>query len=131
MLGRVGQCFGDNVVGADLNLIGQPFLDAQVELNRNRRAAGHRPQRLTQTALGQNRRMDAARQIAQFLQARSRACSTAWPSRIRSSPVLRRHLRLRHTKLQRQRHQPLLSAVMQVSLDLAAGLIGGGNDPRA
>ena len=45
VLGRVGQCFGDDVVGADLNLIGQPFVDAQLELNRNWRAAGHLAQR--------------------------------------------------------------------------------------
>src|SRR4029078_13584507 len=45
VLGRVGQCFGDDVVAADLNLIGQPFVDAQLELNRNWREARNLVQR--------------------------------------------------------------------------------------
>jgi hypothetical protein len=44
---------------------------------------------------------------------------------------LRRHLRLRHTELQHQRHKPLLSAVMQVTLDLATGLIARRDKPCA
>ena len=43
----------------------------------------------------------------------------------------RRRLRLRDTKLQRPASKPLLGAVMQVALDLAAGLIAGRDEPRA
>ena len=130
MLGRVGQCLGDDVVGADLDLLGQPFLDAQVELNRDRRAAGHRPQRRPEAALGQDRRVNAARQIAQLL----KCAACLLDGAVQSHPKLarvRRHLRLCHPKLQRQRHKPLLGTVVQVTFDLAAGLVGGGHDPCA
>ena len=74
--------------------------------------------------------MNAARQIAQLLK---RAASLL-DGAVQSHPQLarlRRHLRLRHPKLQRQRHQPLLGTVVQVAFDAPAGLIGGCHDPRA
>jgi hypothetical protein len=42
-----------------------------------------------------------------------------------------RHRRLRRAQLQRQRDQPLLGAVVQVALDAAPGLVGGGDDAGA
>jgi hypothetical protein len=39
--------------------------------------------------------------------------------------------RLCCAQVQRQRDQPLLGAVVQVSPDTSAGLVGGGDDPRA
>jgi hypothetical protein len=44
---------------------------------------------------------------------------------------LGRRDRLRRAQLQHQKYQPLLGAVVQVSLDAPARLIGGGDDPRA
>ncbi len=42
VLGRVGQRLGDDVVRADLDLAGQPPVGAQVEMDRDRRAASER-----------------------------------------------------------------------------------------
>ena len=130
MLGRVGQRLGDDVVGADLHPIGQPFLEAQVELNRDRRAAGNCPQRRAETALGQQCRMNAPGQITQLFQ-RPAGLLDGMVESHPKLPRIRRHLGLRHAKLQRKRDKPLLGAVVQVALDVAAGLIGGGDHPRA
>jgi hypothetical protein len=43
---------------------------------------------------------------------------------------VRRYRRLRRAQPQGERDQPLLGAVVQVALDTAAGVIGGGHDPR-
>ena len=87
MLGRVGQRLGDDVVGADLHPIGQPFLEAQVELNRDRRAAGNCPQRRAETALGQQSPDECPGTDHAALPAPRWPASTAWSSRIRSSPA--------------------------------------------
>ena len=74
--------------------------------------------------------MNAARQIAQLL----KCAACLLDGAVESHPKLtrlRRHLRLCDPKLQRQRDQPLLGAVVQIAFDLAAGLIGGGNDTCA
>jgi hypothetical protein len=42
-----------------------------------------------------------------------------------------RHRRAGHAKLQHERDQPLLSAIVQVPLDPPTRLVGGGDDPRA
>ena len=68
VLGGVGQRLGDDVVGGDLDLLGQPLLDAHVELDRDRRAAGERLERRAQPALGEDRRVDAAGDLAQLVQ---------------------------------------------------------------
>ena len=43
---------------------------------------------------------------------------------------LGRHRGLSSAKVQHQRHQPLLDAVVQIAFDPAAGLVAGGDDPR-
>ena len=130
MLGRVGQCLGDDVVSADLDPIGQPFLEAQVELNRDRRAAGQRAQRRAETALGQQCRMNAPGQITQLFK-RPAGLRHGMVKPHPKFPRIRRHLGLRHAKLQRKRDKPLLGAIMEVTFDLAAGLVGGGDHARA
>ena len=74
--------------------------------------------------------MNAARQITQLFQ-RPAGLLDGMVESHPKLPRIRRHLGLRHTKLQRKRDKPLLGAVVQVAFDLAAGLIGGGDDPRA
>ena len=56
----------------------------------------------------------------------------ATPSSSASSSLeLGRDGRLRRAQLQRERDEPLLGAVVQVALDAAPRLVGGGDDARA
>jgi hypothetical protein len=48
VLDRVGQRLGHDVVGADLDLVGQPLVGADLHVDGDRRAAGERPQRRRQ-----------------------------------------------------------------------------------
>ena len=69
--------------------------------------------------------------------ASSRSSSSAPVASLDQRVQLRRQLaglgwyrRLRRAQPQRQRDQPLLGAVVQVAFDPAAGVVGGGHDPR-
>jgi len=127
MLGHVRQRFGHDVVGGHLDPLGQPPLGSKLQLDRDRATAGQGPQGRPQAALGQDRRVDAAGELAQLLQR---------PIHAGGDPVqLGRQLlqpgrdrRLGGAELQGQRDQPLLGPVVQVALDAAAGLVGGGDD---
>ena len=74
--------------------------------------------------------MYAARKIAQRIEcAGCLACGA-----VELHPQLTglgRHLFVDHAKLHHQRHELLLRAIVQVAFDPAAGLVGGGDDPRA
>ena len=45
VLGGVGQCLGDRVVGGELDRLGQPILHLDIQADRDRGAAGQRLQR--------------------------------------------------------------------------------------
>ena len=60
MFGRVGEGFGDDVVGGHFDRAGQPSMNTNVELNRDRRAAGQRLERGAQSSPGQDRGMNPA-----------------------------------------------------------------------
>jgi hypothetical protein len=66
VLGGVGQRLGDGVVGGDLDRLGQPPGRLDVKADGNCGAAGQRPQRRAQPALGQDRRVEAAGDLAQL-----------------------------------------------------------------
>jgi hypothetical protein len=68
VLGGVRQRLGDDVVRADLDRLRQPLLHTDLEVDRDRRPAGERLQRRGQTTLGQDRRVDAAGDLAQVVQ---------------------------------------------------------------
>ena len=78
VLGHVGQRLGDDVVGGDLDRLGQPPVGPHVELDRDGGAAGQRLERRTQAAFGEDRRVDAAGELAQLVQ---RARSPRRPGR--------------------------------------------------
>ncbi|HYZ53482.1 MAG TPA: hypothetical protein VE733_08280 [Streptosporangiaceae bacterium] len=129
VLGRVGQRLGDRVVGGELDRLGQPILHLDVQADRDRGAAGQRLQRRAQPALGQDRWMETAGDLAQLLQRAGHLGDRA--------VQLPRQLtgpggcgRLRLAQLQGQGDQALLGAVVQITLDAAPGGIGGGHDPR-
>ncbi|GAA3040486.1 hypothetical protein GCM10010464_00020 [Pseudonocardia yunnanensis] len=72
VLGRVGQRLGDQVVGGDLDLLGQPAIEADVEFDRDGAAAGEGLERGGQAAAGEDRRVDAAGELAQLVQSGGR-----------------------------------------------------------
>src|SRR4051812_23240032 len=59
VLRRVGQRFGNGVVGGDLDLVGEPVLEGYVELDANHGATSECFERRRQTARGEFRWMDA------------------------------------------------------------------------
>ena len=86
MPGRVGQRLSDDVVGADLDLVGQPLVGAYLQLDRDRRAAGERPEGAAEPALGQDRGVDAARDLAQLVQRAGRSRGGAVEFRTTPAP---------------------------------------------
>src|ERR1700733_985996 len=67
VLGHVGQRLGDRVVSGEFDRLGQPPRPLNVEAHGNGGAAGQRPERRAQPALGEDRRVDAASDLAQLL----------------------------------------------------------------
>ena len=119
----------DDVVGGDLDLLGQSPLDRDGQLDGDGAAAGECVQRRSQPALGQQHRVDAAGQLAQLVQRAGRLADQRVQLR-RQLVGLGRHRRLRRAQAQGEGDQPLLGAVVQVALDAAPGVVGGGDDPR-
>ena len=68
MFGGVSQCLGHRVVRGELDLLGQPAFDCDLEYDRERRSAGQRLECRTLSAVGQYLRMDAAGDLEQILQ---------------------------------------------------------------
>jgi hypothetical protein len=88
-----------------------------------------RPQRRREAALGQDRRVQPARDLAQLLDHAGQAGRRARELLAQLEQVRRRG-RLGGPELQPERHEPLLRAVVQVALDAVALGIGGSRDPR-
>src|SRR5437868_4268648 len=129
MFRRVGQGLRGNEVRRGLDRLGEPVLRRHVELDGNRRAPRERPQSRAETALGQDRRMDTARQLLQLVE---RGRELAFDAR----QLCDEYLPVRSyfpdsRQLEKERHQPLLRAVMEVSLDPEASLVRRLDDPPA
>jgi hypothetical protein len=60
MLRCVGKGLGEDVVGADLDVLVESPLNCQVEAYRDGRSPRERLQRGSETSLGEDRRVDAA-----------------------------------------------------------------------
>ena len=133
VLGRVGQRLGHQVVGGHLDRLGQPPVDADGQLDRDGGAAGQGLERRAQPALGEDRRVDAAGQLAQLVQRAGQPGGQVAQlgGQLASLGRHRRlHRGLRGARLQGQGDQALLGAVVQIPLEASAGLVGGGHDPR-
>jgi hypothetical protein len=68
VLGGVGECLGDGVVGGGLDRFGQPPVDLDVELDRDGGSAGQCFECGGQAAVGQDGRVQAAGNLAQVFQ---------------------------------------------------------------
>ncbi len=113
MLPDVGQALGDDVVGRDLDLLGQPAVQVDAEPDRRRRLRGNRLERDLETVSAEDRRVQAARHGAKLVERDGNLA----PRSIEASCRLRvgRQLLLEQAQLQRQRDQPLLRAVVQIA----------------
>ena len=81
-----------------------------------------------EAALGEHGRVDAPRELLQFLRGRSGGIDGAVELRAELAE-LGGHRCLRGAQLQAERDQPLLGAVVHVALDPPTRLIRGGHDP--
>ena len=64
MPGRVGQRLSHDVIGADLDRLRQPLFGMDLQVDGDRAAAGECPEREAEAALGQDRGVNAARELA-------------------------------------------------------------------
>jgi hypothetical protein len=129
MFDRVGQGFGHDVVAGEFDRVGQPSLQAQVEADGDGGAVGQHLEGLVEPAPGEAGRVDAAGELTELVQ------RTAEPDGHsvqlgRQVAVVGWYGGLDGPQLERQRDQLLLSAIVQVTLDAAAGGVAGGHDPR-
>ena len=130
VLRDVGQRLGDREVRGGLDGRREAAGRHLAQLHGDRGPAGEALDRRGQAALGQHRRVDPPRQLAQLAR---RGCQLV------REPVQERcdrrgvglHPRAHHAHVERQGDEPLLRAVVQVALDLAARGVRRGHDPHA
>ena len=121
---------GDDEVRRGLDRRRQPLVRHGGDLDRQRHPLRQRLQRRPEPAIGEHRRMDPARELAQLadrLVEVLRRAVEQLPGRLRIVV----HARARQPQAQRERDEPLLRAVVQVALDLAPRRVGALDDPRA
>ena len=126
VLGCVCQRLGDHVVGGHLDRFGQSAVDPDVYLHRDGGAPRQRAQCGTQPRLGQDRRVYPLRDLPQVI---DHAHELSGYARDVTAEPLAHGGRRRHAQPERDRDEALLRAVMQVTLDPTARLIGCGNEP--
>jgi hypothetical protein len=128
VLGGIGEGLGDDVVRGDFNVLREPRFSPHIELDGNGAPARERLQRRAEASLGQDRRMDAARHFPQIVLDAGESLGDAGQIVVELAASGRgRHLH--GSKREGERHEPLLGTVVQVTLDLSAGLVGSRDDP--
>jgi hypothetical protein len=129
VLGRVGQGLGDHEVGGRLDRPGQPP-GGHLDPDRNRRAGGQGGDGRVQAPVGEHGRVDAAGQVAQLGQGPlGLLVGLADQGGGRGRVGLQ--LGPGHAQVHGQGDQPLLGAVVQVTLDAAALGLGPLHGPVA
>ena len=96
-----------------------------------RRALGERLERGAQAAVGEHRRVDAARELAQLLQRERELLRRVRRGSRRRAPGSERELALREAERERERDEPLLRAVVQVPLEPPPLGVGRLDEPHA
>ena len=119
VLGHVGQRLRDHVVGGGLDGVRQPLHGQRNELGGDRRARRQVVERAGEPLVAEDRRVDAARQLAQLLERAVELNAHVGEQALRGLWVAL-DARLDAAEVERERHQPLLGAVVQVALEAAA-----------
>src|SRR5829696_50546 len=126
VLSGIRNCFdGDEIRG---RLHRRRVLPAavEVELDRHRRAAGHGRKRGLQAPIGEDAGMDPASEFAEFL---ARGIELGPRDReLAGRRGVRLKTRLETSEVQRERDEPLLSAVVEITLDASPRGVGGLDD---
>ena len=130
MLGDVRDRLGDDVVDGRLDLLGEPLLGQLDELDGERRARQDRLQRRAEAAVGEDRGVDAARQLAQLVE-RARELGLRLDEQAEDVVGAALERALGEPQLQRERDEALLGAVVEVALQPAALGVAGLDDARA
>src|SRR5207245_7883758 len=119
----------DDVVGRCLDGRGQARL-AALDLDRQRHSRGECIQGGVEAAVREDRRMDAACELAQLLE-RLRELLARRVEQLLGDLGVLLQLGLGKPKRQRQRDEPLLGAVVQIPLEAPPLLVTGRDDARA
>ena len=128
VLRHVRERLRDHEVGRGLDGGGQATGALTDDVDRDGRARGQRAYRRLEPALGQHHGMDAARQIAQLLEALPELVDRAVEERRRVGTV--GHAHACEPEVQRQRDEPRLRAVVEVALDAPPFAVGRLDQPR-
>ena len=129
VLDDVGEALGDDEVGGGLHRWRQPPLELEVALDLDRRALDEHVDRRHEAVVGQHGRVDAARELAQLRERGSELVGQLLNGVGQLGLVLEPGTQ--QPEVERERDELLLGAVVQVALDLAAGVVGGLDDPAA
>ena len=130
VLGHVRQRLGDDEVGGGLDRRRQPLVRNVPDLDRQRRASRECPERRPEPLLGQHRRVDPLRQLAQLLE-RGSQLGIRLGQQLAGAVRLRAELISDELQREAEAEQPLLGAVVQIALEPAPLLVAGRDDPRA
>ena len=130
VLGDVRERLGHDVVRGRLDLGRHALLRQRVDRDRYRRAAGDGLERRREPAVGEDGRVDAAGQLAQLLQRRRELLAGRLQKRVRRVGV-GVEPRPSEAQRKRERDEPLLGAVVEVSLEPAPLGVARLDDARA
>ena len=125
VLGDVGQRLGDHEVGRALDRSREPLVALARRASRAAARASERLERGLEPAVGEHRRVDAARQLAQLLEAGVELLLRL-VEQLRELAV---RALARRAQQQGERHEPRLGAVVQVALEPPALGVAGLHDP--
>ena len=129
VLGDVGERLGDQVVGGDLDGGGRTALQRDGDVHGQRRAGRDRAQRGAEPTVGEHGGVDAVGQVAQLAQRGAELLPRGGHEPLLLGPG--REPSAERAELQRERHEPLLGAVVEVALEPAALAVPRLDDPRA
>src|SRR6478735_8362605 len=127
VLDRVRDALGDDEVRARLDGLREALVRRADDPDRQRRAVGERPKRRRQPALGEDRRVQPAGELAQLLHRQGELVPRAGDELLRSVGAAV-ELGLQHAQLDRKRDEALLRAVVEVALETAALVQSGLED---
>ena len=115
VLDDVGQRLGYDVVGGGLDALGEPLGQRDVDVERQPRSVGELLERGAEAALREDAGVDALGELAQLAQRVGERGARLGEQRLRRRVAL--DPRVREPERHRDRHEPLLRAVVQIALD--------------
>ena len=131
MFGHVGQRLGDHEVAGGLDGRRQPAGDLEIERYFHRRNFDQRLHSGGQAGVADDRRMNAPSQVSKLGQSLGQLLVGLAERAVRRLPPVPLQVLPQHAHSDQRGRQPLLGAVMQVSLQPPPLLVVGADDPLA